>query len=169
MALNAFWGNKKIVLVNVGNNSLVSKVSKKLAEQNFKQITEIVTPNSYAGYYSVYENNPAYTLYITESEDCAVKTTKVRGEVGDRLGHVVDRPIEESRKAQQFYEHHFRMLELDPSFLGSVEIPLKDVKDIPWFYENGSPMLHVECPDEDRVADAIVESIKDYFSDYFNR
>ena len=49
------------------------------------------------------------------------------------------------------------------SFLGAVEIPLEEVKDIPWFYQDKSPMLHLLVPKKEGVAQAVCEAIKDYF------
>ena len=37
------------------------------------------------------------------------------------------------------------------------------VKDIPWFYQDSSPMLHLFVPKAEGVAQAVVEAIKDYF------
>lgn len=104
-----------------------------------------------------------YTLFVEEAAQCKVKTTKIQGMSGERLGKEIDRDDKESRKAQSFYKHHLKMIKIKPSFLGAVEIPLEEVKDIPWFYQDSSPMLHLFVPKEEGVAQAVVEAIKDYF------
>ena len=159
--LNAFYGNKKIAIV--GDSQTAKDIVAALKAENFKNVISLEVPSSYAAYYGISEEEPDYTLFVEETAQCKVKLTKVQGLLGDRVGHEVKRDYEESRKAQGFYEHHLKKIRIYPSLLGAVEIPLKEVKDIPWFYQNTSPMLHLFVPKAEGVAQAVVEAIKDYF------
>ncbi len=161
MALNAFYGNKKVMIV--GDNQTAKDIVEALKAENFKNVISLEAPSSYAAYYGISEEKPVYTLFVEEAAQCEVKLTRVQGHLGDRLGHEVKRDYEESRKAQGFYKHHLKMIGIDPSFLGAVEIPLEEVKDIPWFYQDKSPMLHLFVPKEEGVAQVVCEAIKDYF------
>lgn len=161
MALNAYYGNKKVMIV--GDNQTAKDIVAALKAENFKNVISLEAPSSYAAYYGISEEEPEYTLFVEETAQCKVKLTRVQGLLGDRLGHEVKRDYEESRKAQSFYKHHLKMIKIKPSFLGAVEIPLEEVKDIPWFYQDKSPMLHLFVPKAEGVAQAVVEAIKDYF------
>lgn len=163
MALNAFWGNKKVVIVNVGDNQLAKKIVSALKSADFKNVVELSAPSTYANYYGIYTENPDYTLFVENSKYCKVQLTKVEGFLGDRLGHFVSRDYTESKKAQSCYKHHLKMLGFDPDFLGAVSILFEEVKDMDWYYTDKSPMLHLEVSDTEGVDKAVVESIKDYF------
>ena len=159
--LNAFYGNKKIAIV--GDSQTAKDIVAALKAENFKNVISLEAPSSYAAYYGISEEESDYTLFVEEAAQCKVKTTKIQGMSGERLGKEIDRDDKESRKAQGFYKHHLKMIGIDPSFLGAVEIPLEEVKDIPWFYQDKSPMLHLFVPKAEGVAQAVVEAIKDYF------
>lgn len=159
--LNAFYGNKKVAIV--GDSQTAKDIVAALKAENFNNVVLLDAPNSYAAYYRLSEEKPVYTLFVREAAQCKVKTTKIQGMSGERLGKEIDRDDKESRKAQGFYKHHLKMIGIDPSFLGAVEIPLEEVKDIPWFYQDKSPILHLFVPKEEGVAQAVVEAIKDYF------
>ena len=161
MALNAYYGNKKVMIV--GDNQTAKDIVEALKAENFKNVISLEAPSSYAAYYGISEEEPDYTLFVEETAQCKVKTTKIQGLSKERLGKEINRDDTESRKAQGFYRHHLKMIGIDPSFLGAVEIPLEEVKDIPWFYQDKSPMLHLFVPKAEGVAQAVVESIKDYF------
>lgn len=161
MVLNAFYGNKKVMIV--GDNQTAKDIVEALKAESFKNVISLEAPSSYAAYYGISEEKPVYTLFVEEAAQCKVKLTRVQGLLGDRLGHEVKRDYEESRKAQSFYKHHLKMIGIDPSFLGAVEIPLEEVKDIPWFYQDKSPMLHLFVPKTEGVAQAVCEAVKDYF------
>ena len=161
MALNAFYGNKKVMIV--GDNQTAKDIVEALKSENFKNVISLEAPSSYAAYYGISEEKPVYTLFVEEAAQCKVKLTRVQGLLGDRLGHEVKRDYEESHKAQSFYEHHLKKIRIYPSLLGAVEIPLEEVKDIPWFYQDKSPMLHLFVPKAEGVAQAVVEAIKNYF------
>ena len=159
--LNAFYGNKKIAIV--GDSQTAKDIEEALKAENFKNVISFEAPSSYAAYYGISEEEPDYTLFVEEAAQCKVKLTKVQGLLGDRVGHEVTRDYEESRKAQSFYQHYLRMLKMEPDLLGAVKIPLDKVRDIPWFYQDSSPMLHLFVPKAEGVAQAVVEAIKDYF------
>ena len=161
MALNAYYGNKKVMIV--GDNQTAKDIVEALKAENFKNVISLEAPSSYAAYYGISEEEPDYTLFVEETAQCKVKTTKIQGLSKERLGKEINRDDTESRKAQGFYRHHLKMIGIDPSFLGAVEIPLEEVKDIPWFYQDKSPMLHLFVPKTEGVAQAVVEAIKDYF------
>lgn len=159
--LNAFYSDKKVAIV--GDSQTAKDIVAALKAENFKNVISLEVPSSYAAYYGISEEEPDYILFIEETAQCKVKLTRVQGLLGDRLGHEVKRDYEESRKAQSFYKHHLKMIKIKPSFLGAVEIPMEEVKDIPWFYQDKSPMLHLFVPKAEGVAQAVVEAIKDYF------
>lgn len=163
MGLNAYYGNKKVLVVNYEDNQTAKDIVAALKAENFNNVVLLDAPNSYAAYYGISKEKPMYTLFVEEAAQCKVKLTKVQGLLGDRLGHEVTRDYEESRKAQSFYKHHLKMIGIDPSFLGAVEIPLEEVKDIPWFYEDKSPMLHLELPKVEGVPEAVVKAIQAYY------
>lgn len=93
---------------------------------------------------------------------------RMRGNVkewllGDRLGHNVRRDTEESRQAQSYYKHQLKMIGIDPILLGAEEIPLREVKDIPWFYTSKVPMLHLHLPKAEGAEKAVCKAVQDYF------
>ena len=159
--LNAFYGNKKIAIV--GDSQTAKDIVAALKAENFKNVISLEVLSSYAAYYGISEEKPDYTLFVEETAQCKVKTTKIQGLSKERLGKEINRDDTESRKAQSFYKHYLRMLGIEPDLLGAVKIPLDKVRDIPWFYQNSSPMLHLFVPKAEGVAQAVVEAIKDYF------
>ena len=161
MSLNAFHGNKKVVVV--GNNQTAKEIVENLKAENFNNVVLLESPHTYANYYQLAEEKPVYTLFVTESAQCRVKLTKVEGVATQLGGRYVKRDTADSRTAQGFYKHHLKMLGLAPNLLGAVEIPFNEVKDIPWFYTSGSPMLHLFAPNIDGVPQAVCESVKEYF------
>ena len=159
--LNAFYGNRKVMIV--GNDQTAKDIAEALKAENFKNVISLEAPSSYAAYYGISEEEPDYTLFVEETAQCKVKTTKIQGLSKERLGKEINRDDTESRKAQSFYKHHLRMIGIEPDLLGAVKIPLDKVRDIPWFYQDSSPMLHLFVPKAEGVAQAVVEAIKDYF------
>ena len=113
MTGNAFYGNKKVAIVNAGNNQTAKDIVEALKAENFKNVISLEAPSSYAAYYGISEEKPMYTLFVEEAAQCKVKLTKVQGLLGDRVGHEVTRDYEESRKAQSFYKHHLKMIGID--------------------------------------------------------
>lgn len=161
--LNAYHGNKKVVIVNINDNELAHDVEKSLAASNFNNVVMFAAPKSYPGYYKVAEAEGAYTVFIEESKDCKVLPCLVEGYTGKRVGQLVRRDLDESQKAKEMFKHHLKMLEMEPKLLGSYKIDFEEVKDIEWFYTDKTPMLYVTVPNVEGVADAICNSIKDYF------
>lgn len=163
MALNAYYSKRKIALVAVNGNPLAQKVAQEMREQGMSDITVLDVPKAYLDYYTLAQLQPEYVLFIYEGTKCKVKTTKIEGIAGDRLGHMVRRNTEASKEAQGYYKHQLRMIGLEPMMLGAETIGFRDVKDIPWFYTNSAPMLHLYLPDVAGVDKAITEAVKDYF------
>ena len=159
--LNAFYGNKKVAIV--GDSQTAKDIVAALKAENFKNVISLEVPSSYAAYYGISEEEPDYTLFVEETAQCKVKLTRVQGLLGERLGKEINRDDTESRKAQSFYQHYLRVLKMEPDLLGAVKIPLDKVRDIPWFYQDSSPMLHLFVPKAEGVAQAVVEAIKNYF------
>lgn len=163
MALNAFWGNKKVVIVNVDNNQIANDIAAVLKSEHFNNVTVLDTPNSYAAYYGIAQEAPVYTLFVKEAVHPKVKLTKVEGLATSRGGRCVKRDTTESRKAHGFYKHHLKMLGLEPVLIGAAEIPFDEIKDISWFYTDKSPMLYLEIPNTEGMSLAVADAIKDYF------
>lgn len=167
MALNVFWGNKRIVIASVNDNQTARDVVEKLKAENFNNVVLFSAPKSYPGYYNVAEAEGAYTIFIEESASCKVQPCRVEGYSNERLGKYVSRDLNESQKAKEFYRHYLKYLELNPELLGSYKIPFDEVKHIDWYWTDKSPLLYVKVPKVDGVAGAVVEAIKDYFKDHF--
>lgn len=163
MALNAFYGRKKIVVVGVNGNPMAKEVVQEMRALGMKGAIELDAPKAYPDYYTLAQLAPDYVLFVYESAQCKVKITKVEGLLGDRLGHTVRRDTEESRQAQGYYKHQLKMIGVDPIMLGAEEIPLKEVKDIPWFYTSKVPMLHLHLPKAAGAAQAVCKAVQDYF------
>lgn len=161
--LNAYHGNKKVVIVNINDNAIAHDLEKVLAANNFNNVVSFSAPKSYPGYFKVAEAEGVYTIFVEESKSCKVQPCLVEGFTGKRLGQQVRRDLTESQKAKDLFKHHLKMLGMDPNLLGSYKIDFEEVKDIPWFYTDETPMLYITVPNVEGVADAICNSIKDYF------
>ena len=98
MALNAYYGNKKVAII--GDSQTAKDIVAALKAENFNNVVLLDAPNSYAAYYGISEEKPMYTLFVEESAQCKVKLTRVQGLLGDRLGHEVTRDYEESRSSE---------------------------------------------------------------------
>lgn len=163
MARNVFYGRKKVVVVGVNGNPMAQEVIREMKDQGMTGAVELDAPKAYPDYYTMAELKPDYVIFLYESARCKIKITRVEGMLGDRLGHTVHRDTEESRKAQNCYKHHIKMIGVDPIMLGAEEIPLQDVRDIPWFYTGKVPMLHLHLPKVDGMAQAVCKAVQDYF------
>ena len=87
--LNAFYGNKKVAIV--GDSQTAKDIVAALKATNFKNVFSLEVPSSYASYYKLSEIEPNYTLFIEESKQCKVKTTKIHGLSKERLGKEINR------------------------------------------------------------------------------
>ena len=100
MALNAYYGKRKIALVAVNGTPLAQKVAQEMQEQGMSDTTVLDVPKAYLDYYTLAQLQPEYVLFIYEGTKCKVKTTKIEEIAGDRLGHMVRRNTEASKEAQ---------------------------------------------------------------------
>ena len=152
---NIYWSKKKIAVVGVNGNPMAKRIVEEMKAQGMKGVVELDAPKA--------QLEPDYVLFVYESAQCKVKITKVEGLLGDRLGHNVRRDTEESRQAQSYYKHQLKMIGIDPILLGAEEIPLREVKDIPWFYTSKVPMLHLHLPKAEGAEKAVCKAVQDYF------
>ena len=156
---NLFWGKKKIAVVGVNSNPMAKRIVEEMKAQGMKGVVELDAPKAYPDYYTLAQLEPDYVLFVYESAQCKVKITRVEG----LLGHNVRRDTEESRQAQSYYKHQLKMIGIDPILLGAEEIPLREVKDIPWFYTSKVPMLHLHLPKAEGAEKAVCKAVQDYF------
>lgn len=163
MALNAFHGTAKVVVVNVGNNQLTKDIIDVLRSQNFNNVVELAGSKSYPGYYSIVEEDPAYTIIVDVSNECKVQPCKVKGYSGKQLGKVVSRNLVKSNKAKNLYKHYLKMLGLDPKLIGVEIVDFDAVSDMPWYWENDTPLLYLHLPNVAGVAEAVCNAVADYF------
>lgn len=160
---NLFWGKKKIAVVGVNGNPMAKRIVEEMKAQGMKGVVELDAPKAYPDYYTLAQLEPDYVLFVYESAQCKVKITRVEGLLGDRLGHNVRRDTEESKQAQGYYKHQLKMVGIDPILLGAEEIPLREVKDIPWFYTSKVPVLHLHLPKAEGAEKAVCKAVQDYF------
>ena len=84
MALNAFWGKKKIFIINPTNCELGNKIVAALKEADFNGVEVLNTIN----YKKIAEDKPVYILSVFEDgRRISVVPYKTEGFVGDRLGY----------------------------------------------------------------------------------
>ena len=55
------------------------------------------------------------------------------------------------------------MLGLDPYFNGNYKIDFDEVSDLPWFWQDDSPMIYLRVPDIEGVGEAVAQAVADYF------
>lgn len=160
MALNAFWGQKEVIIVNETGCQLAKEIVKELREANFNAAQE-VSSFDYAGFA---DSKPAYILVVEEGDACKITPYKIEGHVGDRLGHYVQRSFDEEN-SRFAYEDHFAAAGCDIRTNGSKQLDWERAKRFSWYYDddNDTPILHLNAPNQPAVAKAVVESIKDYF------
>lgn len=75
----------------------------------------------------------------------------------------VDAKIDKSQEAKHLYKHPLKMLGLDPYFNGNYKIDFDEVSDLPWFWQDSSPMLYLRVPDIEGIGEAVAEAVADYF------
>lgn len=160
--MNIFYGNKRIVIVGVNGNQTAKDVAEQLKQEGIKNTVLLDMPKSYRDYYSLAELKPDYTLVLEESSACKVQPYKIEGHNGT-VGKRDSRDLTESQKAKECYRHYLQILEFEPYMLGAQEIPFEDVKHIPWYYQDKTPLLHLKTQRVEGIADAVCSAIKDYF------
>ena len=160
MALNAFWGHKEVIIVNETSCQLAKEIVKELREANFNAAEE-VNSFDYAGFADA---RPAYILVVEEDSECSVIPYKAEGYVGDRLGHHIKRSFDEANN-RFAYKDHFAAAGYDIRTNGSKQLDWECAKRYSWYYDddNKTPILRLQAPNTHEVAEAVVESIKDYF------
>ena len=159
MELNAFYGKKKIAVVNIGGNKIAKAIVKALKENGFNNVAELDGTKSYPNYFGIAEYEPDYTLAVEEGASCKVKPYRVSG-YGNRAG------MTESQIAKEYYRHHLKMIGLNPYLLGAAVIPFAEVKHIEWFYRDKTPLLYLRLPgtNAESEAAAVCAAIQDYFA-----
>ena len=55
------------------------------------------------------------------------------------------------------------MLGLDLYMLGSHKLDFDAVKDLPWYWQDSSPMIYLRVPDVEGIGAAVAESVANYF------
>ena len=160
MALNAFWGSKKVFVVNETGCQLAKEIVKELREANFNKAEELKTFD----YSAIADAKADYVLSVSEDNECAVIPYKAEGFVGDRLGHHIKRSFDEANN-RFVYKDHFAAAGYDIRTNGSKQLDWDRAKRYSWYYDddNKTPILHLQAPNTHEVAEAVVESIKDYF------
>lgn len=163
MALNAYYGSKKVLVLGLDNSGLASKIVKAMQAINIGCATARQAPANYSGYYLISEMQPDYTIFVQRSDGCYVQPCRVDGWPGERLGVYASRNIDESQRAKNLYKHPLKMLGLDPYMLGSHKLDFDEVKDLPWYWQDSSPMLYLRVPDIEGIGEAVAEAVADYF------
>lgn len=165
MELNAFYGKKKIAVVNIGNNNTAKAIAKALKENGFNNVAELDGTRSYPNYFGIAEIQPDYTIAVEEGASCKVKPYRVSG-YGNRAGMIENRDLTESQIAKECYRHHLKMIGLTPYLLGAEEVPFEEVKRIEWFYRDKTPLLYLRLPGANIEAEAaaVCAAIQDYFA-----
>lgn len=160
MTLNAFWGSKKVFVVNETGCQLAKEIVKELREANFNKAEELKTFD----YSAIADAKADYVLSVSEDNECAIIPYKAEGFVGDRLGHHVNRTFDEDR-SRFAYKDHFEAAGYDIQTNSSRQLNWERAKKEEWFYDdhNKTPILHLNAPNQPTVAKAVAESIKDYF------
>ena len=160
MALNAFWGSKKVFVVNETGCQLAKEIVKELREANFNKAEDLKTFD----YSAIADAKADYVLSVSEDNECAVIPYKAEGFVGDRLGHHIKRSFDEANN-RFVYKEHFSAAGYDIRTNGSKQLDWECAKRYSWYYDddNKTPILRLQAPNTHEVAEAVVESIKDYF------
>ena len=163
MALNAYYGSKKVLVLGLDNSGLASKIVKAMRAINMSGATAKQAPANYSGYYLISEMQPDYTIFVQRSEGCRVQPCRVDGWPKERLGVYASRKIDKSQKAKHLYKHPLKMLGLDPCFNGNYKIDFDEVSDLPWFWQDDGPMIYLRVPDVEGIGEAVAEAVADYF------
>lgn len=156
MALNAFWGNKKVIIVNESACKLGKEIVKELEANNFNNVRERGNLN----FCSIADAEPAYVLVVEESAKNRCVPFRTEGHVGDRVGHYVTCVLDRA-DAREYYENHIEGIKT----IGRESFDFEKVKKNNWFYNDKvmTPFLKLEVPYSDDNVKGVAESIKDFF------
>ncbi len=163
MALNAYYGKRKVLIVGIDSTTIADDIASAMREIGFEAVNQMAAPSNYPGYYTIAEAQPEYTLFVQHSNGCYVQPCRVDGWPGERLGVYASRSIDESQCAKEHYKHPLKMLGLDPYLLGSHKLDFGEVKDLPWYWQDSSPMLYLRVPDVDGIGAAVAQAVAEYF------
>lgn len=161
--MNAYYGKKKVVLINMDKNKLVQEIVQAMREKGFQNVVVHDAVGTYAAYYHIAEANPDFVLFVEESKECKVRPMKIEGYPSTAPYGLTRRDNEKSNDAKPLFRHELRMIGLDPKVIGAKKIEWNDVKDIPWYYRTSAPMLSLEVPATEGLGKAVAEAVGDYF------
>lgn len=160
---NAYYGKKRVLVVGINGTELAEKIERAMQAAGFSGVVTLDAPKSYPGFFTIAECKPEYTIFVEESEGCYVLPCRVDGWPKERVGVYASRNINESQRAKSYYNHQFKMLGLDPVMVGKYKINFEDVEDLPWYWQDESPMLYIKVPNIDGVGDAVAQAAAEYF------
>ena len=156
MTLNAFYGNKKVIIVNETNCKLGKEIAAELRKNNFNNVKE----RSNLNFSAIADQNPDYVLVVEESAKNRCVPFRTEGHVGDRLGHYVTCVLDRA-DAREHYENHIEGIKT----IGRESFDFETIKKNDWFYDdkNLTPFLKLEVPYSKENVSGTVEAVKDFF------
>lgn len=154
--LNAFYGNKKVIIVNETNCKLGKEIAAELRKNNFNNVKERGNLN----FCAIADADPDYVLVVEESAKNRCVPFRTEGHVGDRLGHYVTCVLDRA-DAREHFEKHIEGIKT----IGRESFDFEKIKKNPWFYDdkNMTPFLKLEVPYTKENVIGTVESVKDFF------
>lgn len=164
---NIYWSKKKIVIVNINDNPVAKDVIETMKKEGFQNIVEYKAMDDYAAYYKIAQEKPSYTMLISSASNCKIKPCKVEGISRKQLGKVLSRDRSESNKAIEPFVHHLRMIGIKAETLGAEILPWEELRSdrLAWFVEDKTPLISMQLPNQEGVAEAVCESVKEYFAE----
>lgn len=163
---NIYWSKKKVVIVNINDNPVAKDVIETMKKEGFQNIVEYKAMDDYAAYYKIAQEKPSYTMLISSASNCKIKPCKVEGISRKQLGKVLSRDRSESNKAIEPFVHHLRMIGIKAETLGAEILPWEELRSdrLIWFVEDKTPLISMQLPNQEGVAEAVCESVKEYFT-----
>lgn len=163
---NIYWNKKKVVIVNINDNPVAKDVIETMKKEGFQNIVEYKAMDDYAAYYKIAQEKPSYTMLISSASNCKIKPCKVEGISRKQLGKVLSRDRSESNKAIEPFVHHLRMIGIKAETIGAEILPWEELRSdrLIWFVEDKTPLLSMQLPNQEGVAEAVCESVKEYFT-----
>ena len=154
--LNAFYGNKKVIIVNESGCKLGKEIATELRKNNFNNVKERNNLN----FCAIADQNPDYVLVVEESVKNRCVPFRTEGHVGDRVGHYVTCVLDRA-DAREHFEKHIEGIKT----IGRESFNFEYTKSNPWFYNDKvmTPFLKLELPYSKENVTGTVEAIKDYF------